>query len=76
MQLEQRNFKTLIDQVHMEILTLTNQLKALNRERDIMVADSEDRVNLSNKKKALESHRKKHRKMQVKLFLILNYDFV
>ncbi|XP_074357274.1 DNA repair protein RAD50 [Apium graveolens] len=62
-QLEQRNFKTLIDQAHMEILTLTHQLKALNREKDIMVADSEERGVLSDRKKTLESHKKKHRKI-------------
>lgn len=62
-QLEQRNFKTLIKQVHMEIVTVQHKLKALNREKDIMVADSDDRVNLSSLKSRLENHRKKHRKI-------------
>lgn len=62
-QLEQKNFKTLIGQVQMEKLTLTHQLKALSREKDIMAADSEDRIKLTLKKQGLEIHRKKHRKI-------------
>lgn len=71
MQLEQRNFKTLIEQAHLEIVTSTHQLTTLNREKDIMAADSADRRSLSDKKNVLENNRKKHRKMQVKLSPLL-----
>ncbi|XP_017234897.1 DNA repair protein RAD50 [Daucus carota subsp. sativus] len=63
MQLEQRNFKTLIEQAHLEIVTSTHQLTTLNREKDIMAADSADRRSLSDKKNVLENNRKKHRKI-------------
>lgn len=60
----------------MDIIPLKHQLKALNREKDIMAADSEDRVILTLKKTALGDKRKKHRKMQVKLSFELYYGFI
>lgn len=70
-QLQERQFKTTFDQMHSEIHRLQQQLKDLNREKDIMAADSEDRVKISLKKEELANRKKKHKKMQVNSFSFL-----
>ncbi|KAA8548368.1 hypothetical protein F0562_000052 [Nyssa sinensis] len=62
-QLAEREFESNIRQKQSEIYTLEQKIKALNREKDIMAADSEDRVKLSLKKAELENHKKKHKKI-------------
>lgn len=62
-QLQERQFKTTFDQMHSEIHRLQQQLKDLNREKDIMAADSEDRVKISLKKEELANRKKKHKKI-------------
>ncbi|KAL6976322.1 DNA repair protein rad50 [Sarracenia purpurea var. burkii] len=62
-QLAEREFESNIRQKQSEIYTIEQKIKAANREKDIMAADSEDRVKLSLKKAELESHKKKHKKI-------------
>ncbi|XP_057477657.1 DNA repair protein RAD50 [Actinidia eriantha] len=62
-QLAGREFESNIRQKQSEIYTIEQKIKALNREKDIMAADSEDRVKLSLKKEELESHKKKHKRI-------------
>ena len=65
-QLAEREFESNIRQKQGEIYAIEQKIKALNREKDIMAADSEDRVKLSLKKAELENLKNKHKKMQVK----------
>lgn len=65
-QLAQREFESNIRQKQSELYGIEQNIKAVNREKDIMAGDSEDRVKLSLKKAELEIHKKKQRKMQVK----------
>ncbi|PON95475.1 DNA repair protein Rad50 [Trema orientale] len=62
-QLAEREFESNIRQKQSELYTIEQKIKALNREKDIMAGDSEDRVKLSLKKSELENHKKKHRKI-------------
>jgi len=62
-QLVERNFEQSIRQKQTEIFTTSQEIKVLNREKDIMAADYEDRSDLSRKKAELEDHKKKHKKM-------------
>lgn len=62
-QLAEREFESNIRQKQSELYSLEQKIKALNREKDIMAGDSEDRVKLSLKKAELENHKKKHRKI-------------
>ncbi|KAK4766674.1 hypothetical protein SAY87_008316 [Trapa incisa] len=62
-QLAEREFESVIRQKQSELYSLEQNIKALNRERDIMAGDSEDRVKLALKKAELENHKKKHRKI-------------
>lgn len=64
-QLAERNFDSNINQKQSEIYTLEQKIRALSHERDSILADSRDRVELSLKKAELENHKKKHKKMQV-----------
>lgn len=64
-QLQEKQFKTTFDQMSTEIHKLHQQLKDLRRDKDIMVADSGDRVKISLKKEELANRKKKHKKMQV-----------
>lgn len=61
-QLAEREFESNIRQKQSEVYSIEQKIKALNRERDIMAGDSEDRVKLALKKTELENHKKKHRK--------------
>ncbi|XP_030533832.1 DNA repair protein RAD50 isoform X1 [Rhodamnia argentea] len=61
-QLAGREFESNIRQKQSEVYSIEQKIKALNRERDIMAGDSEDRVKLALKKAELENHKKKHRK--------------
>ncbi|KAK6914345.1 RAD50, zinc hook [Dillenia turbinata] len=62
-QLAEREFESNIRQKQSELYSIEQNIKALNREKDTMAADSEDRVKLSLKKSELESHNKKHKKI-------------
>ncbi|XP_031379426.1 DNA repair protein RAD50 isoform X2 [Punica granatum] len=62
-QLAEREFESVIRQKQSELYSLEQNIKALNREKDIMAGDSEDRVKLAIKKAELENHKKKHRKI-------------
>lgn len=68
-QLAEREFELHIRQKQSELYGIEQQIKALNREKDILAGDSEDRVKLSLKKAELENHKKKHRKMYFRSFL-------
>ncbi|XP_052207378.1 DNA repair protein RAD50 isoform X2 [Diospyros lotus] len=62
-QLAEREFESNIRQKQGEIYAIEQRIKALNREKDIMAADSEDRVKLSLKKAELENLKNKHKKI-------------
>ncbi|XP_062165203.1 DNA repair protein RAD50 [Alnus glutinosa] len=62
-QLAEREFESNIRQKQSELYSIEQKIKAVNREKDIMAADSEDRVKLSLKKAELENHKKKHKKI-------------
>ncbi|KAJ8774337.1 hypothetical protein K2173_011586 [Erythroxylum novogranatense] len=62
-QLAERDFEAKIRQKQSELYSIEQQIKVLNREKDVLAGDSEDRVKLSLKKAELESHKKKHRKI-------------
>ncbi|KAG8658398.1 DNA repair protein RAD50 [Manihot esculenta] len=62
-QLAERDFESNIRQKQSELYGLEQQIKTLNREKDILAGDSEDRVKLSLMKAELENHKKKHRKI-------------
>ncbi|KAF8028011.1 hypothetical protein BT93_E0810 [Corymbia citriodora subsp. variegata] len=62
-QLAGREFESNIRQKQSELYSIEQNIKALNREKDIMAGDSEDRVKLALKKAELENHKKKHRKI-------------
>lgn len=64
-QLAEREFEMIIRQKQIELYSIEQKIKDLNREKDIMASDSEDRVKLSLKKAELEKHKKKHRNMSV-----------
>ncbi|KAL1221197.1 DNA repair protein RAD50 [Cardamine amara subsp. amara] len=59
----EREFETKIEQKQHEIYSIDHKIKTLNRERDVMAGDAEDRVKLSLKKTELENLRKKHKKI-------------
>lgn len=62
-QLAEKEFKAIIHKKQNELYSIEQEIKALNRENDIMASDSEDRVKLSVWKEELENQKKKHRKM-------------
>ncbi|XP_038720675.1 DNA repair protein RAD50 [Tripterygium wilfordii] len=62
-QLAEREFESTIRQKQSELFGIEQQIKTLNRERDIMAGDSEDRVKLSLKKAEFENHKKRHKKI-------------
>jgi len=62
-QLSQRQFESIIPQMQNEIFSVNQKIRAVNSEKDIMTADSADRVMLSHKKAELENRKKKHKKM-------------
>ena len=64
-QLAEREFESNIRRKESELKSMEEKIRDLNREKDIMAGDSEDRVKLSLKKAELENHKKKHRKMSV-----------
>lgn len=59
----EREFESKIVQKQHEIYSMEYKVKTLNRERDVMAGDAEDRVKLSLKKTEQENLRKKHKKM-------------
>lgn len=62
-QLDERQFEPNKCEVEKEIYSVDQKIKAVSREKDIMVSDSQDRVKLSYKKGELESQKKKHKKI-------------
>ncbi|MED6186718.1 DNA repair protein rad50 [Stylosanthes scabra] len=62
-QLSEREFEANIRQKQSELYSIEQKIKVVNREKDVMDADSEDRVKLSLKKAELENLKKKHRKI-------------
>ncbi|KAG2332824.1 hypothetical protein Bca52824_004004 [Brassica carinata] len=56
-------FESKIEQKQHEIYSMEHKIKTLNRERDVMAGDAEDRVKLSLKKTELENLKKKHKKI-------------
>lgn len=64
--LSEGEFDPKIQEKSTEVEALALKVKQLGREKDMMAADSEERILLSLKKEELESHKKKHKKMQVK----------
>lgn len=73
-QLADREFESIIRQKQSELYGIEQNIKAVNREKDIMAGDSEDRVKLSLKKAELENHKKKQKKMQVKSLSFLFFS--
>lgn len=59
----ERGFESKIEQKQHEIYSLEHKIKTLNRERDVMAGDAEDRVKLSLKKTEQENLKKKHKKI-------------
>ncbi|XP_038891814.1 DNA repair protein RAD50 isoform X2 [Benincasa hispida] len=62
-QLAEREFESTIRQKQSDLYGIEQKIKAVNREKDIMAGDSEDRVKLALKKAELDNHKKKHRKI-------------
>ncbi|XP_061369150.1 DNA repair protein RAD50 isoform X2 [Gastrolobium bilobum] len=62
-QLAEREFEKNIRQRQSELYSMEQKIKAVNREKDIMASDSEDRVKLSLMEAELENQKKKHRKI-------------
>uniref|UniRef100_A0A2N9HR23 DNA repair protein RAD50 n=1 Tax=Fagus sylvatica TaxID=28930 RepID=A0A2N9HR23_FAGSY len=62
-QLAERDFDSNIRQKQRELYSIEQEIKTVDRNKDIMAADSEDRVKLSLKKAELENHKKKHKKI-------------
>ncbi|WZZ39670.1 hypothetical protein YC2023_035929 [Brassica napus] len=56
-------FESKIEHKQHEIYSMEHKIKTLNRERDVMAGDAEDRVKLSLKKTELENLKKKHKKI-------------
>lgn len=61
-QLAEREFEINIRQKQSELFAIDQKIKALNREKDVLAGDSEDRVKLALKKAELENHKKKQKK--------------
>lgn len=64
-QLAERKFEEVLAENTKEVFNMKNKIKSLNRERDILADDSENRTKLAMKKLELENHRKKLKKMSV-----------
>ncbi|KAK6279303.1 hypothetical protein POUND7_019570 [Theobroma cacao] len=62
-QLDERNFDANIRQKQHEVYDIDQKIKVLNRERDIIAGDAEDRTLLSIKKSELENKKKQHKKI-------------
>ncbi|KAL8227333.1 hypothetical protein R6Q57_017165 [Mikania cordata] len=62
----QRKFDPKIQEKSTEVDVLGNKIEHLVREKDIINADSSERIKLSLKKEELENLKKKHKKMQHK----------
>ncbi|KDP39329.1 hypothetical protein JCGZ_01086 [Jatropha curcas] len=62
-QLAERDFESNILRKESERYGIEQQIKAVEREREILARDSEDRVKLNLKKEELENIKKKHRKI-------------
>ncbi|XP_021291599.1 DNA repair protein RAD50 [Herrania umbratica] len=62
-QLDERNFDANIRQKQHEVYDIDQKIKVLNRERDIIAGDAEERTLLSIKKRELENKKKQHKKI-------------
>uniref|UniRef100_K3YPB6 DNA repair protein RAD50 n=1 Tax=Setaria italica TaxID=4555 RepID=K3YPB6_SETIT len=69
--LGERDYDSIINQKRTEIFSLDQKIKALQREKDSINRDADDRVKLGLKKDALESSKEKLKEMHVS-FLSLN----
>ncbi|RZC68646.1 hypothetical protein C5167_031923 [Papaver somniferum] len=63
-QIEERNFESNINQIGAELYAIGQKIEVLNRERDVLASDSDDRIKLDLKRTELEIRQKKHKKMQ------------
>ncbi|KAK2973610.1 hypothetical protein RJ640_027520 [Escallonia rubra] len=68
-QLAVRDFKNVNEEKQVELNAIERKIKDLHHEKDILFADSEDRVRQTVKKRDLETLKKKHKKMQVKALI-------
>ncbi|CAN8315648.1 unnamed protein product [Cochlearia groenlandica] len=59
----ENGFESKIQQKQHDLYNIEHKIKTLNRERDVMAGDAEDRVKLSLKKTELENLKKKHKKI-------------
>ncbi|KAL5702875.1 DNA repair protein rad50 [Ranunculus cassubicifolius] len=66
LQLEEKNFARDIQHKSNEKNALDHKIKTLDREKDVIASDSEDRVILVLKKGELENHKKEHKKLMDK----------
>ncbi|CAN1835317.1 DNA repair protein RAD50 [Linum perenne] len=66
-QLSERDFESNIRQKQSDLYGIEQNIKALNREKDVLAVDSEDRIMLSLKRTELDNHKKKHRKIKDKI---------
>ncbi|KAK9671423.1 hypothetical protein RND81_12G029400 [Saponaria officinalis] len=62
-QLAERDFDSDVNNKQSELLRIDQKIKLLNREKDVMAGDSENRVKLSMKKSDLENAKKKLKKI-------------
>lgn len=67
-QLAETDFELIISQKQFESVNIDNKIKSLNRERDVLSSDSENRIKLAVKKTELENQKKKLNKMSVHVF--------
>ncbi|XP_010414057.1 PREDICTED: DNA repair protein RAD50 isoform X2 [Camelina sativa] len=59
----ERGFESKIEQKQHDIYSIEHKIKTLNRERDVMAGDAEDRVKLSLRKTEQENLKKKNKKI-------------
>ncbi|KMT14828.1 hypothetical protein BVRB_3g065520 isoform B [Beta vulgaris subsp. vulgaris] len=62
-QLAETDFELIISQKQFESVNIDNKIKSLNRERDVLSSDSENRIKLAVKKTELENQKKKLNKI-------------
>ncbi|GJM85049.1 hypothetical protein PR202_ga01464 [Eleusine coracana subsp. coracana] len=70
-----KNYDSIINQKRTEIYGLDQKLKILQREKDIINRDSDDRVKLGLKKDALESSRQKRNEMYISFVHLLLFSY-
>lgn len=73
-QIEERNFESNINQIGAELYAIGQKIEVLNRERDVLASDSDDRIKLDLKRTELEIRQKKHKKMQAYFVPVIAFD--